>query len=161
MCKNLVVYREMFAGEEEEVCELVLRVFDRFVAPQFSQQGIGEFREYVKPDALEHRIREGQSVIIAIEDDAIVGMVEVREGMHISLLFVSETNQGRGIGRALVTKVLNCWNEVQDPQKTVTVHASANSVGFYRKVGFMPEGSERIENGIRFTPMRMDRSELG
>jgi GNAT superfamily N-acetyltransferase len=157
MSRENFVIREMLAGEEEMVCDLVLEVFDRFVAADFSQQGIDEFRGYVHAEALERRTHEGHTVLLAVEDDTLLGMIETRAGNHISLLFVREEHQGRGIGRALVMGTCQSWDESQESPMSVTVHASLDSVGFYRRVGFLPEGSERIENGIRYIPMRWDR----
>lgn len=151
-----ISYQEMQSGEESVVCELVREVFDRFVAPQFSQRGIDEFREYARPEALAERARKAHKVILAIEGDELVGMIEIREGNHISLLFVSYTCQGRGIGRELVSRAFQHCDAVNSGITSISVHASPNSVGFYRAVGFIPEGSERTENGIRYTPMRSD-----
>jgi GNAT superfamily N-acetyltransferase len=157
---NEVAYREMHAGEETAVCDLVLDVFDRFVAAQFSQEGIDEFREYVRPEALAKRTRVGSVVFLAAENSELLGMVEVRNGNHISLLFVRGRHQGRGVGRGLMVQALQRCSEVQGPALSLTVHASPNSVAFYRKVGFEGEASERIENGIRYTPMRLNRSQM-
>jgi GNAT superfamily N-acetyltransferase len=147
----------MLAGEEDLVCDLVLEVFDRFVASDFSQQGIDEFRAYVNSEELERRTHEGHTVLLAVEHDTLLGMIETREGNHVSLLFVREAHQGRGIGRALIREAFPCRQDDQDSPTAVTVHASVNSVGFYREVGFLPEGTERIENGIRYIPMRWER----
>jgi len=155
-----VILREMRAGEETKVSGLVREVFDRFVAPQFSQEGIDEFRDYVRAGALERRAGEGHIVLLAVENDALLGMIEMRQGNHISLLFVREAQQGRGIGRELVSRAVQCCGPVDEAAASIKVHASLNSVGFYRKVGFLPEGPERIEHGIRYIPMRMDRVEL-
>ncbi len=159
MSDGCISYHEMQSGEEAVVCEFVRVVFDRFVAPQFSQRGIDEFRKYVRPEALAERAREGYKVILAEKGDILLGMIEIREAKHISLLFVEELHQGRGIGRELVS---HAFRERDQLDRTIsfTVHASPNSVGFYRRVGFVPEGTKRIENGIHYIPMRSDCLEL-
>lgn len=158
MNEENITLREMLAGEETKVCGLVQEVFDRFVAPQFSQQGIDEFRDYVRAEALERRADEGHVILLAVEGDSLLGMIEMRHGNHISLLFVCEAHQGEGIGRELVARALQRCGDVADGGEPITVHASPNSVGFYRKAGFLPQGPERIEHGIRYIPMRLDRS---
>jgi hypothetical protein len=45
-----IVYRVMKYGEEDRVFVFVSRVFSEFVAPQYSQEGIGEFMKYIQPD---------------------------------------------------------------------------------------------------------------
>jgi len=157
MSNRSISYQWMQTGEEAAVCTLVQAVFDRLVAPQFSQQGVDEFRKYVRPEALVERAREGHEVILALEGDVLLGMIEIREPKHISLLFVDEAHQGQGIGRELVSRALQHCDELNAGIASITVHASPNSVGFYRKVGFLHEGSERIENGIRYFPMRSER----
>ncbi len=150
----------MRSGEEAAVCDLVQEVFDRFVAPQFSQQGIDEFRDYIRPEAFAERVGQGHKVILAVEGD-LLGMIEIREGKHISLLFVREAHQGRGIGRGLISQAFSHSDALDEASTPITVHASLNSAGFYGKMGFVAEGVETIENGIRYIPMRLDRYELG
>lgn len=160
MSKGSIVLRKMLAGEEAKVCSIVLEVFDRFVAPQFSQEGIEEFRDYVRPEALERRVGEGHIIFLAVEGDAILGMIELRHGNHVSLLFVRDAQQGRSIGRKLISQAVQCRSDIADVEASITVHASPNSVGFYRKIGFLPAGLERIDHGICYIPMRMDRTEV-
>jgi hypothetical protein len=87
MRNGCISYQGMQPGEEAAVCELVHAVFDRLVAPQFSQQGIDEFRKYVRPEALAERAREGHKVILAREGDALLGMIEIREAKQIFAAF--------------------------------------------------------------------------
>jgi hypothetical protein len=37
----------MAPGEEKHICDLVLRVFDQFVAPDYPEEGIQEFKSYI------------------------------------------------------------------------------------------------------------------
>ena len=43
-----IKYRFMQAGEEQETCDLVIRVFNEFVAHQYSEQDIQKFLKYVE-----------------------------------------------------------------------------------------------------------------
>jgi GNAT superfamily N-acetyltransferase len=151
-----VTYRDMAAGEGATVSGLVRRVFDEFVAPQFSPQGIDEFLSYIEPNGFAQRIAAGHIVILAVDADVPVGMVEIRDRARISLLFVDEAQQGKGIGRGLVSRAFRRCAAGAEGCALVTVHASPNSVGFYQKVGFRAEGFERTENGIRYVPMRVE-----
>ena len=49
-----IVYRQMNAGEEQAVCDLVAQVFDEFVAADLEQRGIDEFYRFANPPA-QHR----------------------------------------------------------------------------------------------------------
>jgi hypothetical protein len=44
--------RLMGTNEVTEVCNLVMCVFNEFIAPSYSQEGVNEFLKYAQPDAL-------------------------------------------------------------------------------------------------------------
>lgn len=84
----------------------------------------------------------------------LIGVIALRTGQHISLLFVRGKFHHLGVATQLV-KIVE--NEVlaQNPKiRAVTVNASPYAVGFYEKSGFVPLDKEQKANGIRFTPMR-------
>ncbi len=141
----------MRPGEEGEVCTLVARVFNNFVAPDFPPEGIDEFYRYARPDAMARRSKEAGMVLVAEEDHRIVGMLELKDLDHISMLFVE--TQGRGVGRELVEQALQICREGAPEVQQVTVHASRYAVSAYGKLGFEADGPEQTENGITYLPM--------
>jgi predicted GNAT family N-acyltransferase len=141
----------MKPGEEREVCALVARVFDEFVAPDFPPAGIEEFCKYAQPDAMARRGKAGDRVLVAEEEDRIVGMLELQGLEHIAMLFVE--TRGRGVGRRLVEHALQMCREGAPGIEQVGVHASGYAVPIYRKLGFEAQGPERTENGITYLPM--------
>jgi predicted GNAT family N-acyltransferase len=99
------------------------------------------------------RCRKGNKVLLAEEEDRMLGMLELKAPDHIAMLFVDD--RGRGLGRALVERALQlCREQVEDRGK-VSVHASLYAVPIYRKLGFEAEGPQRTENGITYVPMAM------
>jgi GNAT superfamily N-acetyltransferase len=146
-----VTIRFMGEGEEHEVCALVARIFDEYVAGDFSTEGIEEFYRYADPGAMAERSREGDTVLLAEDDGQILGMLELKGRNHIAMLFVGD--QGRGLGRALVERALQLCREKTDGLEQVSVHASLYAVPIYRKLGFEAEGPKRTENGITYVPM--------
>ncbi len=80
------IIRPMRPGEESEVCELVKRVFDEFIAPDYSQEGIDEFFGYAQSDALAQRSQNNHFVLLAIVEGRPVGMLEVRDYGHVRQL---------------------------------------------------------------------------
>ena len=149
-------YRRMDLVEAEQVSHLVRRVFLRHVAPLFSREGIEEFLTYADAAAIEHRAKSGHLIVVATASDEPVGVIEVRNAHHISLLFVDTDFQQRGIGRELLRRALE-WSRLREPGlRALDVHASPNAVRAYEHLGFRRQGSERIENGIRFVPMVFD-----
>lgn len=146
-----VSIRLMKPGEENEVCALVARVFNEFVASDFSPEGIAEFYRYAQSTAMVQRCKANNKIIVAEENSRIIGMLELKGFDHIAMLFVE--TQGRGIGRELVEHALQICREGDQSVQQVTVHASQYAAPIYRKLGFEVEGNERTENGITYLPM--------
>jgi GNAT superfamily N-acetyltransferase len=151
-----VIYRAMKAGEEQQVCSLVVRVFTKFVALLYSPEGVQEFLTYAAdPGRLRDRLRANRFVLVAELGGRIVGAIEVRNSDHISLFFIDGDSQRKGIGRELWRRALDaCLANRQDLPK-ITVHSSPNAVEAYQSLGFQPEGPEQTINGIRFVPMAL------
>lgn len=153
------IYRLMEPGEEKDICALVERVFIRFIAPYYSEEGVNEFLTYVQPHLLAARYLTNHFVVVSYHSNKLIGMIEARDSGHISLLFVDEAFQRKGIGKELVRRSLEICRRDRPELRTVTVHSSPNAVSAYERFGFEPEGPERIENGIRFVPMVLDVGE--
>ena len=149
-------FRPMRPGEEAKVCDLVLRVFDEFVAPQFSDEGRREFRSYADPHLFLLRSRWNHSVLLALDDDAIVGMIEARDDGHVTLFFVEGEHQGKGIGGELLRRALSICARRNRCLSKITVNSSPNAVGIYERLGFRRAGPERDGDAIRSVPMVLD-----
>lgn len=145
--------RRMRPGEEAAVIALVARVFDENVAPQYGEAGVREFYAYAAPEPLAARAQRDHLVLIAEQDGALVGMIEMRQDGHVAMLFAEP--QGRGIGRRLLHTALAVGAWRQDEPSRVTVHASPNAVAAYERLGFRPTDREQELNGIRFVPMEL------
>jgi GNAT superfamily N-acetyltransferase len=150
--------RFMRQGEEDEVFALVSRVFDEFIAGDFSPEGVEEFYRYAAAEALAERWRQGNRVLVAEWHGRMGGMLELKGSDHIAMLFVEE--RGRGLGRGLVERALRlCRQDIPDLAE-VGVNASLYAVPIYRRLGFREAGPRRTENGLTFVPMtfRFDSS---
>jgi GNAT superfamily N-acetyltransferase len=145
-------YRLMRRGEEAEVSDLVLRVFEEFVAPQFSKEGVQEFRNrlFLRRSVWNH------SILVALANKKIVGMIETKNDGHITLFFVDGDHQGEGVGRELLNRALEICRR-RDPEiKRAIVSSAPNAIKIYERLGFRPAGPEQAENHIRFVPMVLD-----
>ena len=148
-------YRLMKRGEESAVFNLVFGTFTEFIAPHYSRAGILEFLKYIRPGSLLGRLQKDHFFLLATAQRKIIGIIEVRGNIHISLLFVDKQFQKRGIARELLRRTLRiCVKEKPDLSK-ITVNASPNSVRIYQRLGFRPAGSEQVKRGIRYTPMTL------
>jgi [ribosomal protein S5]-alanine N-acetyltransferase len=137
--------------KRQEALELALRVFMAFEAPDYNEEGIANFRDFVgnkeKTDPL--------AIYGAYQGGQLVGMGATRNGgRHICLLFVDEKHHGQGIGRRLVeTMKRKC------PENFITVNSSPYAVEIYKKIGFAPTDIELVHDGIRYTPMQCPRQQ--
>lgn len=151
-----ITYGRLQPEEAQRAMEMVLAVFSRHVAPEFSAQGIDEFRRHANVEALQTRLQQGSTVFVGRQGEHIVGLAEVRDHAHLALLFVDAGAQGQGIGRALLRLATDLCRTHDGA--SLTVNASPNALAFYRSMGFVAQGEETLKNGIRFTPMRLDWS---
>lgn len=96
----------MKAHEVALTSELVQRVFLEHGGPVHGQEGIDEFLEYAAPVSIQRRLPSGSTFSAAWLDEKRVGLIELREAHHISLLFVDTAHQCRGIARQLLSRSL-------------------------------------------------------
>ena len=119
-----------------EAIELVWVVFKEFEAPDYSQEGIDEFKRYIDQQA-ENMTFEMYG---AFEKDDLLGVIATRnEGSHISLFFVRNEYHGQGIGRRLFEHIVPLCES-----SCITVNSSPYAANIYRKLGW--DLSIRIPN---------------
>lgn len=129
-------------------CDLVWQVFCRFEAPEYSQEGIDEFKKTLENmDALRHMPFYG-----AFHAGELAGVLAMREPQHISQFFVKEAWHRQGVGRLLFDAMRRDY-----AAQVFTVNSSPYAVEVYRHLGFVPTDTEQLTNGIRYTPMRFEQ----
>lgn len=128
---------------------LVLNSFDKFIAPDYSEEGIKTFYGFFDQGRLlERTLEKGDSIFIAKENNEITGLLATRNKSHISLLFVDEKHQKKGIGKRLFTLLL----ENTETDK-ITVNSSPFAEKIYEKLGFFRLSPLEEKDGIKFIPM--------
>ena len=132
-----------------------MSVFDKFVAPEYSSEGINEFRKYADTEALVERLKSSSFVLIAKNDENLIGIIEIRDNSHVAMLFVRQLFQKKGIGKTLLKHAIKMCSKNHIDLNKITVNSSPNSVAAYEKMGFIATDVEQVVNGIRFTPMEM------
>lgn len=158
---QIVSFQLMQPGQEIRVCDLITRVFEEWVAPDFSPDGVQEFLKYVQPDALRERSQANHFALVATMGDEIVGVIEIRNHEHVSLLFVDQAHMGVGIGRELWRRALDICRREKPDVREISVNSSPYAVPIYEKLGFRQTEPERVVNGIRFVPMAIEVSRMG
>ena len=147
--------------EEDEIAQahaLVSAVFDEFVAPLFSDEGIRELKAFIAPHKLMERLKTNSFMLAAEIGGELVGVIGVRDWNHVFLLFIRGDQQGKGIAKSLLAESLQRCQEAKPDLATVTVNSSPNAVGAYRRMSFIPTSEEQLTNGIRYIPMMLDLS---
>ena len=145
----------MESGDVHPVFEFISGVFNEFVAPGYSEEGIDEFLKYAQPDALADKLRNDHFGLIAKSGSEIVGVIFFRGCSHVALFFVTASFQREGIGRELLYHALEACDRVGKRPAKLTVNASPNSVDAYRRLDFEQTDVEQCIDGIRFVPMAM------
>jgi GNAT superfamily N-acetyltransferase len=148
-----IIIRSMCNGEEEAVCQMIQRSFDRFVGCDYSREGVDEFYKYANPAVMASRLSEGHSILVADCHNQIVGMIEFRNNEHLSLLFVDPLHLRKGISRALFDHGLRVIRKANPSLERITVNSSRYAVPIYESFGFVASGDESTIKGITFLPM--------
>ena len=151
--KQSLLIRPIAPGEEQEIALLVIRSFNDHVAPHYSSEGVQEFLRYADPGAMVRRAAAGHFVLVGEDAAKVIGMIEVRDYCHVSMLFVKGEHHRKGIARKLLQEALSICRRKRPDLVGVTVNASPNAIGAYERLHFQSQGREQTINGIRFTPM--------
>lgn len=151
-----IEYRKLEKGFVNQVSAFIKSVFNQFVAPEFTQEGIDEFMKYIQPDTLINHLEKNHFGILASVKTKIIGIIIVRDYKHLALFFVDSQFQQKGVGKKLFRRALEHCSIHDGKSLQITVNSSPNSVNAYRKLNFKPTDKEQCVNGIRFVPMAMD-----
>ena len=145
--------REARKEEWESAMELAFRVFLKYEAMEYGPEGIRNFAEFLTDEMLKKMFLTGRYLLfVAVKGDELIGLITLRSGNHISLLFVNETYHRRGVGKALV-KYLQEYMLVNTSYEKLTVNAAPYGIPFYHKIGFKDTGIQTRQDGIIYTPM--------
>ena len=153
-----ITFREIKDGEESRACHLVMESFNEFVAPGYSEEGVTEFSKYLNPQFMQWRLANNHFVLVALDKDVLIGIIEVRNDNHISLLFVKKAYHKRGISKKVLEMTITKCRQYNANNAIIEVNSSPFAVPVYEKMGFVKTNTEQIINGIRFIPMTRNLS---
>ena len=149
-----ITFENMKKEDAEIVSNVALLAFATIENKGFTPEGKASFTNYVSPNAIASRLNFDHNVILALVDSKIVGVIEIRSGNHISMLFISPECFDIGIGTKLLSRAIaQIRKEQSKTVKQVTVHATDNSIEFYLKRGFRTIAARRESDGMCFTTM--------
>jgi predicted GNAT family N-acyltransferase len=146
-------YRE---GQEQDISKLIKKVYDEYVALDYTENGNQFFYDWITPEKIADRQVVQINLLVATIDTKIIGMVEIRENKNVSLLFVDKNYHGKGIARELFKTALEvCFSRDMQLDRFY-VHASPYSIPVYERLGFKASGKIQEEHGIKYLPMEMN-----
>ncbi len=145
--------RSAYREEWDDAMALAWKTFLQFEADVYTAEGIRNFENFITDTTLYRMFLMGAyQMFVAVEGQKIVGMITLRNGSHISLLFVDAKHHRQGIGKALINYLREyLLSEVGISR--VTVNAAPYGVDFYHKLGFRDIRPEEEKDGITYTPM--------
>lgn len=142
--EKMTIY-ELKAEELDAALKLVWNVFLQYEAPEYSAEGIEEFRKSISDPKYLAMLR----TYGAFDAERLVGVLATRSGGgHIALFFVDGAYQRQGVGRVLFERACE-----DNPSDTMTVNSSPFAVPVYHRLGFTDTDTEQVTNGLRYTPM--------
>lgn len=134
--------------EMPEALDLTWRTFLEFEAPDYTEEGIEEFRRTIHDEEwLAARDFWG-----AFDNGKLLGLIATKEYKHIALFFVDGIYHKQGIGKSLFNKICEL-NETG----TYTVNSSPYARGVYEHLGFEYTDSRQCVHGLIFYPMKNDK----
>ncbi len=86
----------MTPDDAERISALVRASFDEFIAPDYTEQGMAEFRRYAEAEALRRRSERDHFVMVAEVDGVLAGMIEVRAATTSRCCSLRRTFTGGG-----------------------------------------------------------------
>ena len=139
--------REIKKEEMPEALDLVWRVFLEFEAPDYTEEGIEEFRKCINNhDWISKRFFLG-----AFIEQKIVGVIATKDTSHIALFFVDGKYHRLGIGKRLYKEI-----ELLNEEEYFTVNSSPYAHEIYKHMGFFDTDVKQCIHGLLFYPMRKD-----
>lgn len=137
--------REIKNDDMKKTIELIWRVFLEYEAPDYTEEGIKEFKKAIDDEKwIKQRRFYG-----AFEEDKILGMIATKDYNHIALFFVDGKYHRQGIGKKLFEKVCEL-----NKCRFFTVNSSPYAKEVYEHLGFEYTDTEQCVKGLKYYPMR-------
>ncbi|QYR58835.1 GNAT family N-acetyltransferase [Fusobacterium polymorphum] len=143
----MIEVKHLLNNKKDEALLFAKRVYIECKDESYSEQGIETFCKFVD----NKEITKSFKVYGAFEDNVLKGIIATdRRKRHISLFFVDKVSQGKGIGKELMSVIVN-----DNENSYITVNSSRYGVPIYEKLGFVKIEDEKEQDGLKFTPMKL------
>ena len=155
MSETVIPYEVRWAKTEEwaPAMKMIWKTFLKFEGEDYSPEGIQNFFDFISDDNLYRAFLRGDyQMMVALDEDRVIGAASIRNYNHLSLLFVDEEYHYRGVGRALMKKMFE-YLKTEAGERYMSLTSSPYAVDFYHKLGFRTVKPEEEISGIRVTSM--------
>lgn len=155
MSETVIPYEVRWAKTEEwaPAMKMIWKTFLKFEGEDYSPEGIQNFFDFISDDNLYRAFLRGDyQMMVALDEDRVIGAASIRNYNHLSLLFVDEEYHYRGVGRALMKKMFE-YLKMEAGERYMSLTSSPYAVDFYHKLGFRTVKPEEEISGIRVTSM--------
>ena len=143
----MIEIKQLINNEKDKALLFAKKVYIEYKDESYSEQGIETFCNFVN----NKEITKSFKIYGAFENNALKGIIATdSQKRHICLFFVDKVSQGKGIGRELMTIVVN-----NNENSYITVNSSRYAVPIYEKLGFVKMEEEKEQDGLKFTPMKL------
>ena len=138
-----------------DALDLVWEVFEEFEKDDYGEIGTKTFSHFIEYGNMKKMVDDGQMIFWGCYlNQYLVGVLALREGQHISLLFVRSKFHRLGVAKRLIKMAIDYVKNSNPSIKAITVNSSPYAVEFYKKMGFVQEEAEKSKDGIRYTFMK-------
>ena len=139
--------KKLTANEFNNVKELVKQVFEKSVAPSYTEEGRTEFYKFVNDNEKLSALDLWGYYI----EDRLIGVIGTRDEIsHISLFFVDNDFQRHSFGKKLLETIVE-----ETKADVISVNSSPTAVNAYKYMGFVATDGEIESNGIKYVPMEL------
>jgi len=140
-------------SEISEAHQLVISVFNKFVAQEYSDQGRESFHRFVNEEFIASLPDRNGFNLVAKKEDKIIGIISIRDFNHIALFFIDEEYKNKGIGKKLFYAAKNKIEENNNNSYKIEVHSSLYAESIYSAMEFIKMNDIQEEFGIKYVPM--------
>ncbi len=148
-------YEFRWAMEEEwkPAMQMIWRTFMKYEGKDFTEEGIQSFFDFITDDELYVSFLKGEyRLMVALDAGVIIGAGSIRNGNHLSLLFVDGAYHHKGVGSTILSKLCD-YLKTEAGERFMSLQSAPYAVNFYQKQGFRAVCPEMEYSGIRVTPM--------
>ena len=143
----MIEIKQLINNEKDKAFLFAKKVYIECKDESYSEQGIETFCNFVN----NKEITKSFKIYGAFKNNVLKGIIATDSlQKHICLFFVDKVSQGKGIGKKLMSVIME-----DNENSYITVNSSRYGVPIYEKLGFIKIEEEKEQDGLKFTPMKL------